>query len=752
VSENITQLSPEQQAPREGEERSRQLVRNAPVAMVVLNRKSNELELANDRFFRLFGYQLEDIPDEQHWWPAAYPEPSYRERIKGEWARLMEKAQGNPEGVERMEARVKCKDGVTREIEFHLSVFGDAYLVSFVDLTERKRVEHALREGEERLRLAAQAGKMYAFEWDMATDDVIRSGECPDSLGLTKEPRQGTLQEWFARVQPQDREKFRAIIAGLGAEKTSYQFSYQLLSPNGEIIWLEESGRAFFDAHGKIARVIGMVANVTERKTAEQALQESEERFRLAIEPGQMFACEWNPATEIIVRTAECTRILGSDAPLQTSRQEILETICEEDRGRVSAAMSEVAPEKPTNRVCYRVRRTDGRIIWLEHSVRGFFGAQGKMVRLIGMVADITERRRAEEALRKSEERFRLAAEAGKMYAYDWDPETNMVVRTAECKRILGEDAPLEMPLDEILAKLRPEDRKKIREAMGKLTPQNPANRVSYRSRRSDGTEVWLEHSVRALFDAEGKRVRLIGMVADINDRKETEQSLAAVSGKLIEAQEQERKRIARDLHDDINQRLALLNIDLQRMADTPPESQEALRRKAEELCRRTSEISSDVSALTRDLHSPKLELLGIVPAMRGFCDELAKHQNVTIEFRYSAVPSRLPGDVSLCLFRVMQEALRNALKYSGVQRFEAQLRGVPGAIELLIRDAGAGFDLQAVGGGRGLGMVSMRERVSLVQGTITIDSRPKGGTAISVRIPLAAADGQLGLAAQAGV
>jgi len=624
VTENITQLNPEQQAPREGEERSRQLVRNAPVAMVVLNRKTNELELANDRFFRLFGYQLEDIPDEEHWWPAAYPEQSYREKIKGEWARLMEKAQANPEGVERMEARVKCKDGVTREIEFHLSVFGDAYLVSFVDLTERKRVEHALREGEERLRLAAQAGKMYAFEWDMATDDVIRSGECPDGLGLTKEPRQGTLQEWFARVQPQDREKFRAIIAGLGAEKTSYQFSYQLLSPNGEIIWLEESGRAFFDAHGKIARVIGMVANITERKTAEQALQESEERFR-------------------------------------------------------------------------------------------------------------------------------LAAEAGKMYAYDWDTETNLVVRTAECKRILGEDAPLEMPLDEILAKLRPEDREKIREVMGKLTPQNPANRVSYRSRRSDGTEVWLEHSVRALFDAQGKRVRLIGMVADINERKETEQSLAAVSGKLIEAQEQERKRIARDLHDDINQRLALLNIDLQRMADTPPESQEALRRKAEELCRRTSEISSDVSALTRDLHSPKLELLGIVPAMRGFCDELAKHQNVTIEFQHSAVPSRLPGDISLCLFRVMQEALRNALKYSGVQRFEAQLRGVPGAIELLIRDAGAGFDPHAVSGGRGLGMVSMRERVSLVKGTIAIDSRPKGGTAIRVRIPLAAAEGQLGLAAQAG-
>jgi signal transduction histidine kinase len=137
---------------------------------------------------------------------------------------------------------------------------------------------------------------------------------------------------------------------------------------------------------------------------------------------------------------------------------------------------------------------------------------------------------------------------------------------------------------------------------------------------------------------------------------------------------------------------------------------------------------------------------------MRGFCEELAKHQNVAIEFRHCEVPSRLPGDISLCLFRVMQEALRNALKYSGVRHFEAHLRGVPGAIELLIRDAGVGFDLEAVSRGRGLGMVSMRERVSLVKGTIAIESRPKGGTAIRVRIPVVAAEAQqLSLAAQSG-
>jgi signal transduction histidine kinase len=153
-------------------------------------------------------------------------------------------------------------------------------------------------------------------------------------------------------------------------------------------------------------------------------------------------------------------------------------------------------------------------------------------------------------------------------------------------------------------------------------------------------------------------------------------------------------------------------------------------------LCQRASEISSDVSAPTRELYSPKLELLGIIPALRGFCEELASHQKLTIDFRHDEIPNRLPRDVSLCLFRVLQEALRNAVKHSGVQRIEAQLQATTEGIQLTIRDEGLGFEPDEVGQGSGLGMVSMRERVGLVGGTITIASKPNGGTRIAVRIP----------------
>ena len=122
---------------------------------------------------------------------------------------------------------------------------------------------------------------------------------------------------------------------------------------------------------------------------------------------------------------------------------------------------------------------------------------------------------------------------------------------------------------------------------------------------------------------------------------------------------------------------------------------------------------------------------------MRGFCDELAHHQKVTVDFRHSDVPGRLPPDVSLCLFRVLQEALRNAVRHSGVQQFEVQLLGRPQEIELKIRDEGAGFDPDEASRGDGLGLVSMRERVSLLHGTISIASKANSGTEITLKIPL---------------
>ena len=225
-----------------------------------------------------------------------------------------------------------------------------------------------------------------------------------------------------------------------------------------------------------------------------------------------------------------------------------------------------------------------------------------------------------------------------------------------------------------------------------------------------------------------------------MTDQKLAQEALEKVSGQLIEAQEKERSRIARDLHDDICQRLALLSMELEQANRTLNGPSAATNERLEEIQQHCSEIAGDVQALSHQLHSSKLDYLGIVAAVGGFCKEYAKQHQVSITFTDEDVPKHLPKDVSLCLFRVTQEALHNAVKYSGVAEFAVTLKMVASKVQLEVNDNGAGFDVEETKG-NGLGLVSMQERVHFVHGELFVESEPGKGTRIIVRIPLIAAD-----------
>src|SRR5271169_187306 len=237
---------------------------------------------------------------------------------------------------------------------------------------------------------------------------------------------------------------------------------------------------------------------------------------------------------------------------------------------------------------------------------------------------------------------------------------------------------------------------------------------------RKDGTEFPVEISLSPLETEEGTLVT--SAIRDITERKLVEAALASVSHRLIEAQEQERTRIARELHDDIGQRLALLASELEEFELNLPTE---VGRRMGELREQTSEIAAGLQSLSHELHSSKLEYLGIVAAMRSFCKEFGEQQRVEIDFESNDVPSPLPPDVPLCLFRVLQEALHNSAKHSGVGHVEVRSWATSGELHLTVRDFGSGFDTQAAREGRGLGLISMEERLKLVKGMLSIDSQP---------------------------
>jgi signal transduction histidine kinase len=223
----------------------------------------------------------------------------------------------------------------------------------------------------------------------------------------------------------------------------------------------------------------------------------------------------------------------------------------------------------------------------------------------------------------------------------------------------------------------------------------------------------------------------------DITQRKMAEEALSGVSRKLIEAQEQERTRIARELHDDIGQRLALLAIKLQQFHLNFPDLTPEARNHTAVLWEQALEIATDIQTLSHELHSSKLQHLGIEAAIRGFCKEFGEQQNVEVDFQTHDLPTPLPSDTSLCFFRVLQEALHNSAKHSGVRHFKVRLWGSPGELHLTVSDSGSGFNSEVIKATGGLGLISMEERLKALNGTFSIQSKPKRGTTIHARVPL---------------
>jgi signal transduction histidine kinase len=237
--------------------------------------------------------------------------------------------------------------------------------------------------------------------------------------------------------------------------------------------------------------------------------------------------------------------------------------------------------------------------------------------------------------------------------------------------------------------------------------------------------------------NGDGSFAGFIGSAIDITDQKMAQDALENVSGRLIEAQEKERSRIARDLHDDICQRLALLSMELEGANRTLNNPSEVANERLKQIQQHCAEIAGDVQALSHDLHSSKLDYLGVATGIRGFCDEFAKQHKVRVDFKDEGVPVHLPRDISLCLFRLAQEGLHNAVKHSGTTQFAVTLRKTANGIQLEVIDGGLGFDVQQAKRSRGLGLVSMQERVHLVHGAFFVDSAPGKGTRVVASVPV---------------
>ena len=341
--------------------------------------------------------------------------------------------------------------------------------------------------------------------------------------------------------------------------------------------------------------------------------------------------------------------------------------------------------------------------------------------------------------LQRSEERLRLAQQVARIGTFEWNIQTGVNTWTPELEEMYGLPpggfGGTQTAFENLV---HPDDRAGVIELNNWALKTGKPTKGEWRVVWPDGSVHWIAGRWQVFMNESGGPSRMIGVNIEITDRKRAEEALLGMSRKLIEAHEQERTRIGRDLHDDVVQRLALLSIELQAVQQDVPDSASEVRTRIGTLQNETARIANDVQLLSHELHSSKLDYLGIVGATKNFCKEVSERQKVEIDFQSHDLPTALPTDLSLSLFRILQEALRNATKHSGVKRFEVRLWGSTGEIHPTISDLGAGFDTETALKSTGLGLASMQERLRLVHGELSITSQPKGGTTIHARAPFA--------------
>jgi len=601
-------------------------------------------------------------------------------------------------------------------------------VTQFIDITERQNAEEALKESESRFRNMANAAPMLLW---VSGKDALREYSNQSWLDFTGQDQ--AVDGWTECIHPDDREHYLKSYAESFAARQSFHAEYRLRRHDGEYRWILESSVPRFTSSGLFEGYIGCGVDVTEVRRAEKEIALANERLHLALEAGK--AEVWDPE----INTGKSMKLENHHALFGPSAgphilQGAWNRVHLGDLAGLRQSMEIAQRDRTGFSQDFRVICPDGTIRWLHSEGKFMYSPQGEVERMLGITVDITERKRAAEALEKSEQQFSLAFEAARLGWWVWNEETGYVTLSEGTKAILGLSCGLEITLDGFLNTVHPEDRERVYRKWWQSFDEGAYYLVEYRVLRADGMVRWVEARGRAYSD--GRSVQIVGVTIDTSERRRAEEAFRALGGRLIKAQEEERIRISRELHDDICQRLALLGVELEGLRDDPRLADSRLQQEAERLAQFTVEIGSSVQALSHELHSSKLEILGTTAAMRSFCAEFTRQHGVKVSFS-SNLSQRLPPDASLCLYRILQEGLHNAVKHSGVKEFFVQLQAESEAVELTIRDFGVGFNVDEVMADRGLGLVSMRERINLVSGTLSIESAPHGGATIRAKVPV---------------
>jgi PAS domain S-box-containing protein len=474
-------------------------------------------------------------------------------------------------------------------------------------------------------------------------------------------------------------------------------------------------------------------SEIDERRRIEEELRQSERDLAEAQRVAHLGNWKWDLVNDEVNWSAEFFRILGYDPePDVASNAAFLDRVHPEDRTFVEDRLKALASEGEACSVDHRIVLPDGSMKFLHCVARVERGADDKPVRVFGIAQDISDRKLAED-------RYVRAAEAGRVGVWDWDLKTDRIFVDPWLKNLLGyEDHEIQNDINNWGSKVHPDDADLVMaEATKHLDGVTDRYEVEHRMLHKDGSIVWFLARGTALRDDRGRPYRMTGTDTDITESKQAREELLDLGGRLVNLQEEERSRIARELHDDVCNRIALLATELQFAAESFPESGPELTEKVGEVFSRLKELSADIHDLSYRLHPRSLAQLGLTEALGNLCREIGERRRIQLDFEERDVPDSIGDDAALCLYRVAQESLRNVVKHSRAKSAGVELCAEDGELHLTVTDSGVGYDPDQVKERNGLGVISMRERLRSLGGRLSIRSTPGEGTTVEAVVPL---------------
>ena len=478
--------------------------------------------------------------------------------------------------------------------------------------------------------------------------------------------------------------------------------------------------------------IIELLRQRKKERLIRRHLRTSEARFREAESIARCGSWVWDVSRNKTHWSDEMYRILGlvpQSVPPNTS------LIHPEDHQYYVAKMKEASETHQLYSAEHRIVRPNGEERIVLESGQPKYDAQQRLVSIVGTLLDITEQRRAERVLRESEDRFRTMADGAPVMM--WMSGVDKLCTDFNRGWLTFTGRSIEQELGNGWAEgVHPDDLQRCLAVYVEAFDKRQPFYMEYRLRRYDGKYHWINDAGSPRFLADGTFAGYIGCCVDINDRKSAELVRLELARRLMSAQEAERTRVARELHDGIGQEIALLGIQMQRVAVSETLDAASLHPKMQKLCDSLTAIGVHVSHISHRLHSSELEYLGLAVAITQLCREFSEQYSIQVECECTDIPAQLDNEIALTHLRVVQESLHNIAKHSNAGNVDVNVTGASGNLTLTIQDNGVGFDSQVSKAAAGLGLISMRERVHLIGGELTIESAPGEGTRISVRTP----------------